>query len=77
MMLRIDNLCLAAINAMLLTEKKASDSGYNLGEGRAVKGKERTDDEGNVSYGKYSEAGRTAGKVEKRSNAFNSNYGDR
>lgn len=75
MMLRIDNLCLAAINAMLVTEKKASDSGYNLGEGKALKGKEYTDDEGNVKYGKHSEAGKTANKVNKRTDAFSSKYG--
>lgn len=75
MMIRIDNLCLACINAMLLTEKKASDGDYNLGEGRALKGKQTQDENGNVAYSKRSEAGRTGKQVNKRTDSFNSNYG--
>ena len=75
MMMRIDNLCLACINAMLITEKKASDGNYNLGEGKAAKGKTYTDDEGNVGFSKRSEAGKIGKKVAKRTNSFNSNYG--
>lgn len=74
MMMRIDNLCLACINAMLLTEKRFSDGRYDLGENKAIKGKNRAKNpEDDYEFSSFSEAGRTAKKVQKRQNAFDAN----
>lgn len=73
MVLRIDKLCIASINAMLLTEKKHSDSNYNMGKpAEALRGK---GDGVNQGFSRFSEAGRTAKKVNKRTDTFNDNYG--
>lgn len=70
MVIRIDNLALACINAMLMTEKQASDDQYDMKQGNALKGK----DPDGKGLSKFSEAHRVKKKVDKRVDTYKQNY---